>query len=188
MAFTLPLPEQHALAELVLHLRWTGDTYKRPRVLIKSITPAIASLQTSAQSPSNGTVETQNAEFYLGQLYRSKLNAAPQSFKMPAPAPASSQRTAHVTTPQAVQVRKATTKDMQSELQSTKTPSAVTPSASTVAIDKLRRDCEYLRASYSAYGDNPPTDKVQSFPQLCQQQSATEACTHAVQQATRQFQ
>ena len=186
MTFTLPGPQEHALAELVLHLQWTGDTYKRPKVLIRSLTAAMASLQASAESPGSRSVETQNAESYLGQLYRSKLNAAPQSFKMPAPAAAAPQKNARIAVPHTVEMKKATTKDVQSELHKTKPPSEVTPSSSTIAVDKLRRDCEYLRAICSAYGNNPPTDKVQNFAQLCQQLNEGDACTQAVGRATRQ--
>jgi len=161
--FTLPGPQQHPLAELVLHLQWTGDTYKRPKVLIRSLTAAMASLQASGESPGSRSVETQNAESYLGQLYRSKLNAVPQSFKLPAPATAAPPKTARVAVPRTVRVKKASTKDMESELQSTKLPSEVMPSSSTIAVDKLRRDCEYrswansVLLHHAALGQSAPS-------------------------------
>jgi hypothetical protein len=184
VTFTLPAPQQHALAELVLHLQWTGDTYTRPKVLIQSLPSAMASIRASGQGPAEAG-ETPDAENYLGQLYRSKLNAPPQSFKMPSPPPI--KKTSRMPMPATVPVRKATPQQMESEVQSTKTPTAVTPSGSTMAVEKLQRDCEYIRAICSAYVNNPPTDKVKNFPQLCQQMNAADACTKAVQQAGQNF-
>jgi hypothetical protein len=66
LTFTLPPPEQHSLAELVLHLKWTGDTYKRPKVKIRNLAHVMASMRSQQTSPAESAVGAQDAEAYLG--------------------------------------------------------------------------------------------------------------------------
>lgn len=185
LTFNLPPPEQHPLAELVLHLKWTGDTYKRPKVKIRNLAHAMTSLRSQQTSPAESAAGTQDAEAYLGQLYRNKMHLQPRTLRL-SPEAVPAQKTAAAAVPASVQVKNATSQEVASELKGIKVPR--TPSVSRVASAKLMRDCEYIRAVCSAYDNNPPGDKVRDFPQLCQQLKEPDACTRAVQQAESQLQ
>ena len=180
ITFTLPPPEKHALAELVLHLKWQGDTYSRP-----NWTPKIKDFKryVTAMGPETRAdkAKEDKVEDYLHKLNpltpagmkQHQVQFAAQASIMRLPG-----RAAAVT--QAGPLVQRTHKSLE---QSKSVPGV------TVQLDeqKIMRDCEVIRAICAKYDNAPPTDRVSNFPKICSDLSQQDACQSATRKARMEF-
>jgi hypothetical protein len=188
VTFTLPPPENHALAEFVLHLTWKNDTYSPPKwkMKINNFGRLMADMKPNLTQTDG--IKEDEVEDYLHKLLSLKDRKA-------------SQQTVAVL-PEASRHR------LQSPLTQANVPIQVSPSGSlkqqnhdavaprqqglpkhTVQPDeqKLVRDCEFIRSVCSKYNNSPPTDRIPNFPQLCSQLDQQEACSKAADRAQNEF-
>jgi hypothetical protein len=168
ITFTLPPPAEHSLSELILHLKWTGDTYTGPPPGAR--VPA----QLFAQQFTTKELEHENkpvdAEEYLNGLYRAKVPIPPERPQRPTTAPELlNQPLANLSSATVVE-----------ETQPPANPGRTHKNEvrSVVVADraKLQRDCEAIQRVCKAYNDQPPADKVPRFPELCARLKAPDAC------------
>jgi hypothetical protein len=187
VTFTLPAPEKHALAELVLHLKWNNDTYSPPKwkMKIRDFGRFVADMKPNSRQPA--AAKENEVEDYLHNLL-SLHERKPAQQKLEALAEPSRQRlqalSAHSNVrSQIVQTGSLKQQPHKSFVQS---PSLPTQTA-RLDEEKLIRDCEFVRAICLKYHNSPPTDRVPNFPQLCSEVNEPQACSQAADRARKEF-
>jgi len=183
VTFTLPPPEKHALAELELHLKWQGDTYSPPKWTpkIKDFKRFATAMKPYSKRALGVQVKEDKVEDYLHDLYplsvqrrQGPLLAVPPTLKLQAPP---SKVRAQFT--QAGPLEQRTHRSLDQE----RTMPAVTVKLDE---DKIKRDCELVRAICSKYKNAPPADRI-DFPKLCSDLSQQDACANAAHDARMEF-
>jgi hypothetical protein len=163
LTFSLPDPNQGALVELALHLRWPKGKPAPPRM--KLALPARAALMADAVAPPPGREE--DAESYLHQLFQGVGGkAALPKAKIEALSPHLKDQLKPPPPPSSIAEFR---KPNKSAVQPGQTPSSRVKSVADV--EKQRRDTNMflsLCAAYRAKGEPLPSDKIPQLPALCQ--------------------
>ena len=187
VTFALPPPGQHALAELVLHLKWTNDTYTPPpwKLKVKNFKAFMTAMKPNATQPA--AKEEGKVEDVLRSLYPLRERVSSSTANRPGEAA----RLQLLQALPAVNVRAqvpAVASLLQSKHQAIARPQAVPQGVLRVDSQKIARDCELIRDICSKYHNQPPTDQVPNFPQLCAELNQPDACTNAASRAQTEFQ
>jgi hypothetical protein len=166
LTFTLPPPDKHSLAELILHMKWSGDTYAGVPGAIHPPQPfSVQSLAPEAR-PEQGQ---RDAEEYLELIYRNKQPRNRMQFRPTPPGPGSKNLLQESPTAKVVEALGAAANQAptnQKKIRSKSVPDK----------QKLIRDCESIRRVCIAYGGNPPSDRIQKLPEICAQLQSANAC------------
>ncbi len=169
ISFNLPSPQEHALAELVLHLSWpAGTPSPASRRLLAAKVPAVA-----AEAIPGTPVE---AEDYLDSLF-SKINPAPnvRNFSARAEAaPANPNKVQPVPPSPQIPVFRAPSPctPTPGPTGPCVSPSVSHPTAQQSKFDRDRALVKSLCEQYKAKGLALPTDRIPNLQEVCDQLTA----------------
>ncbi len=177
ITFQLPAPEKHALAEMVLHMKWTHDTYSPPKWKrkIKDFGRFTKAMKPNANQREAGKED--KAEDYLHDLFPLAARVRPQPGQRTL-APPEAQRNIPAPATQTAPLKQLALKSLSPP---PKAP-ALTPRPDE---RKTIRDCEFIRAICSKYNNAPPVDRIPDFPKLCSELSQPNACSEAASRSRK---